>query len=53
MKYVSFPCPPLEVTLSVFNVTNYCSGTIFEKEVIKTSEISVISNHKLSFQRLS
>ena len=41
MKYVSFPLPPLEAVLSVFNVSLFCSETFFEKELIKTEETAI------------
>jgi hypothetical protein len=41
LKYVSFPWPPPEAALLVFNVSFLIKKTVFEKEVIKTKEIAI------------
>ena len=43
MKYVSFPWPPVEAALSVFNVSLFVKDFIFEKDVVKIREVAVIT----------
>jgi len=38
MKYVSFPWPPLEATLSIFNVTLFAKRSFFENKEINTQK---------------
>ena len=43
MKYVSFPWPPVEAALSVFNVSLFVKDFIFEKDVVKIREVAVVT----------
>jgi hypothetical protein len=46
MTYVSFPCPPLETALAMFNLR--LKKTVFGKALIKAKQIANNANHKLS-----
>jgi hypothetical protein len=41
VKYVSFPCPPLEAALSIFNFSFFVKKYSFEKELIETNELVI------------
>jgi len=40
-KYATFPWPPLEAALPMFNVFFFVKKTIFEKLLIKTKAIAI------------